>query len=96
MVSLTIEEVLGTDLHSRRGYELDAETAAGDSGAGAYDNEGRLIGVVFATGRDGDSSWITSSIEIEDFLAARDHSAAATECTAIEPPSNANESSPLP
>jgi serine protease DegS len=70
VVRLTIEEVLGTDLHSRRGYELDAETAPGDSGAGAYDNDDQLIGIVFATGRDGESSWITSSVEIEDFLAA--------------------------
>lgn len=70
VVRLRIEEVLGTDLHSRRGYELDAETAPGDSGAGAYDNENRLVGVVFATSRDGESSWITASVEIESFLAA--------------------------
>lgn len=70
VVTLAIEEILGTDRHSRRGYELAAETATGDSGAGAYDEENRLIGIVFATSQEGESSWITSSAEIDDFLTA--------------------------
>lgn len=68
VVELTIEEVLGTTRHSRRGYELAAVTGAGDSGAGAYDEDDRLIGIVFATGRDGATTWVTSSSEIADFL----------------------------
>ncbi len=76
VVSLSIEEILGTDRHSRLGYELEAATTTGDSGAGAYDDADRLIGIVFATGEDGESSWITASSEIERFLAA--HEAAIT------------------
>lgn len=68
---VTVEEVLGTESVSRIGYELAATTATGDSGAGAYDEANRLIGLVFATGSEGDSSWITSSSEVQTFL--RDH-----------------------
>jgi S1-C subfamily serine protease len=86
VVSLSIEEVLGNDLHSRLGYELKAETAPGDSGAGAYDDKDRLIGIVFATGKDGESSWVTASVEIENFLAGGDPSAGTTRCTTAEDP----------
>lgn len=68
VVELTIEDVLGAERHSRRGYELEAVTRDGDSGAGAYDEQGRLIGIVFATGQDGSTTWVTASSEIEDFL----------------------------
>lgn len=67
-VNLTIEEILGTERHARLGYELAAITGDGDSGAGAYDEENRLIGIVFATGRDGGTTWLTASGEIGDFL----------------------------
>jgi S1-C subfamily serine protease len=86
VVSLSIEEILGTDLHSRLGYELEATTAPGDSGAGAYDNEDGLIGILFATGKDGESSWVTSSVEIENFLASGDPSAGSTRCMSTEDP----------
>jgi S1-C subfamily serine protease len=69
-VNLTIEDVLGTERHGRLGYEVSALTADGDSGAGAYDAEGRLVGIVFATGRDGATSWLTASDEVEAFLAS--------------------------
>lgn len=68
-VNLSIEEVLGVDRHDRLGYKLAATTVTGDSGAGAYDLSNRLIGIVFATGSDGESTWATSSIEVERFLA---------------------------
>lgn len=66
-VNLRIEDVLGTERHSRLGYEVSALTTDGDSGAGAYDDEGGLVGIVFATGRDGATSWLTASDEIEAF-----------------------------
>jgi len=69
-VNLTIEEILGTERHARLGYELAAVTGDGDSGAGAYDAENRLIGIVFATGEDGATTWLTASSEIEDFVAS--------------------------
>lgn len=69
VVELTIEEVFGTTRHSRRGYELGATTADGDSGAGAYGVDGGLIGIVFATSDDGATTWLTASSEIEEFLA---------------------------
>lgn len=68
VVDLTIEEVRGTDRHSRMGYELDAVTDNGDSGAGVYDEEERLIGVVFATSDEGQTTWATATSEITAFL----------------------------
>jgi hypothetical protein len=82
VVMLSIEEILGTDRHSRLGYELEAATTTGDSGAGAYDANDHLIGIVFATGQDGASTWITSSAEIEDFLAAHDSDVTPIMCDA--------------
>lgn len=70
VIELTIEEVLGTERHSRSGYELAAVTGDGDSGSGVYDAEGRLVGMVFATGPDEGTTWVTAAIEIEDFLAS--------------------------
>lgn len=68
VMGITIEEVLGNEPHRRLGYEVMAATARGDSGAGAYDEHDRLIGIVFATSPDGRSTWLTGSVEIEDFL----------------------------
>lgn len=68
-VSVSIEEVLGTDRHNRVGFKLNAATSGGDSGAGAYDEDGRLIGIVFATSDDGAVTWLTGSVEIQEFLA---------------------------
>ena len=82
VATLTIEEVLGTDRHARLGYELEARTATGDSGAGAYDDQNELIGIVFATGRDGESSWVTAGAEVEAFLAAHDADVAPISCDA--------------
>ncbi len=70
VVRIEIEEVLGTARHRRLGYELDVEIATGDSGAGAYDDTGRLIGVVFARATTPGTAWITSAAEIADFLEA--------------------------
>ncbi len=67
-VSLSIEEILGSDRFTRLGYELDARTTTGDSGAGVYNTEDRLIGLVFATGKEGVSTWATASAEIAAFL----------------------------
>lgn len=82
VVSLSIEEVLGSDRHSRSGYELQAATTTGDSGAGAFDLENRLIGIVFATGRDGESTWVTSSVELGGFLTKNTRNLAPIVCDA--------------
>jgi len=68
VVDLTIEEILGTERHNRLGYELQTFTDDGDSGAGAYDEANRLIGIVFATGPNDETTWLTASSEIVDFL----------------------------
>jgi len=70
VADLTIEEVLGTDRFERGGYQLDAATRRGDSGAGMYDSRGNLIGMVFAVGEDRGTTWATSAVEIERLLEA--------------------------
>ena len=65
---ISIEEVLGETRHERLGYELDAITEMGDSGAGLYDDEERLIGMVFATSDEGTTTWATASSEIQAFF----------------------------
>lgn len=77
---LTTEAILGDERHSRVGYELGAATRTGDSGAGAYDDRGRLIGILFATEAAGDTAWVTASRELEDFLAGVDPDRAPIRC----------------
>lgn len=78
--SLNIEEVLGTERSGRRGYEIEAVTADGDSGAGVYDQEGRLLGMVFAVTAGGGSTWVTASEEIDQFVSQVDRSALRYVC----------------
>ncbi len=68
-VPVVIEEVGGLDRYQRDGYEVEAATGRGDSGAGLYEGKS-LLGVVFATAADDDqTTWVTASTEIENFLA---------------------------
>lgn len=68
-VDITIDRIGGEGGHERVGYELEATSRTGDSGAGAYDDQGRLIGIVFATSDDGTgATWITASSEVGGFL----------------------------
>lgn len=70
VIAIETDEVRGTTRSVRRGYVVDAATQPGDSGAGVYDEEGRLVGLLFgvSTG-DGRRSWVTAAEEIEAFLA---------------------------
>lgn len=80
VVDISIEEVLGTERNKRRGYKLDAATGSGDSGAGAYDAAGALIGIVFAFSEEPLVSWVTGGGEIAAFVAEADPKAAALAC----------------
>ena len=68
-VPVVIEEVGGLERYQRDGYEVEAATGRGDSGAGLYEGNS-LLGVVFATAADDDrTTWVTAGTEIENFLA---------------------------
>ncbi|HJM20575.1 MAG TPA: serine protease [Acidimicrobiales bacterium] len=68
-VPVVIEEIGGQNRYQRDGYEVDAATGRGDSGAGLYEDNS-LLGVVFATSTDEDrTTWVTSSAEITKLLA---------------------------
>lgn len=53
----------------RAGYIIDAPTQQGDSGAGIYSSDGKLVGIVFAASSESDRrSFVTSASEISNFL----------------------------
>jgi S1-C subfamily serine protease len=64
------DEVRGTARVTRDGYLLAAATKPGDSGAGVYDEQGRLTALAFAVStNDAERTWATAASEIEAFLA---------------------------
>lgn len=66
---IEMDDVRSTTRSTRRGYLVEAVTTAGDSGAGFYHLDGRLLGLLFAVSTTDDGrSWITASSEIDDFL----------------------------
>lgn len=66
---IEIDIVRSAGAAKRQGYELEAETLVGHSGAGAFDQGGRLAGIVFAVGNSAERrTWVTASDEVEAFL----------------------------
>lgn len=82
--SATIEadEVRGRSRVMRDGYRLDASTGRGDSGAGVWSTDGRLVGLVFAVSSDDrNRTWAVSGREIITFLdAAEERPAPSYRC----------------
>jgi S1-C subfamily serine protease len=66
---MEVDDVRRTARSERAGYELDAAITGGDSGAGVFDADGRLVGIVFAvpTGR-GDATFAVGAREIEPVI----------------------------
>ncbi len=52
----------------RDGIELAADVNSGDSGGPVVDADGRMIGMVFATSRVGESGWAVAANEIESAI----------------------------
>lgn len=72
--TIGIERVRADERVRRSGYQLDADVVQGDSGAGAFTPDGRLAGIVFATGEDG-TVWLSAAEEIKAvFKQAADNS----------------------
>lgn len=70
VVIVEMDDVRSPTRSTRRAYLTEAETAPGDSGAGLYDADGRLIGLLFAVSTTDEArSWVTAASEIDDFLA---------------------------
>lgn len=66
-VNIRTEVIGNLDEQSRRsGYELSLEIVGGDSGAAIVDDDGDLVGVVFARSTRRDASWATSASEVQD------------------------------
>ncbi len=69
--TIVADEVRGGARVERDGYRLDGVTDRGDSGAGVWDEDGRLVGIVFAVSASDESrTWAVSGVEIERLLQA--------------------------
>jgi len=74
-VSMEVDDVRSQTRSRRSGYELDVAIAGGDSGAGVYDADDHLVGIVFATPtqRSG-ASFAVGAAEIGAVLGSVDRS----------------------
>lgn len=69
--TIRIEEVLGTRRVERLGVELRAQLSEGDSGAGVFDFQHRLVGIVFAVNDERDGvAWAVAAAEVDSLLGA--------------------------
>ena len=68
-ITATGEDVVGGDGATRRALELNADVTRGMSGGGAFDDDGRLLGIVFAESRERPVTYAVTASEIEAFLA---------------------------
>ncbi len=69
VTTIEIDDVRLTSRSTRRGYLVEAATGPGDSGAGLYDGDGLLVGLLFAVSTDDERrSWVTAASEIDAFL----------------------------
>lgn len=69
------EDIYGEGDVERQAVELEADVTRGMSGAGAFDGEGRLLGIVFAESRGRGITYAVAASEIEAFLAGVDQAA---------------------
>ncbi len=68
-LEIRIEEERSTVRSSRFGFEIDATVELGDSGAGVFDDRGRLIGIIFGRSTTSDDrSFAVRSEEITELL----------------------------
>ena len=82
VVEIRIEEVRSTKRSSRSGYEIDHRVDLGDSGAGVFDDDGRLVGVVFGRIQgDGDRSFVVDANEIDEILYSQPDSSFVCDAT---------------
>ncbi len=71
-ITATGDDIYGEGDVERRALELGADITPGMSGGGAFDSEGRLVGIVFAESRDRPVVYAVAASEIERFLADND------------------------
>jgi len=68
-VEVRIEEVRSATRSSRFGFELDHRVMLGDSGAGVFDNRGRLVAIIYGRSQGrADASFAVRKSEIDQAL----------------------------
>lgn len=82
----TGDDIYGEGDVSRRALELNVDVVTGVSGAGVYDADGRLVGVVFAESRRRDKvAYAVTSSEVRVFVEETDATSAANTRRCREP-----------
>ena len=72
--AIEIQEVGGSERNVRDAFSLDFVSRDGDSGAGVWNDDGALLGVVFAQGIESPQrAFVTASSVIETFEANAEH-----------------------
>ncbi len=71
VLAMTVDDVRSTTRSTRSGFQLDAAIDGGDSGAGVFDGDGRLVGIVFAVPSEGsDATFAVDATEVAAVLAS--------------------------
>lgn len=70
LLRMGVDDVRSTSRSVRSGFELDVAIGGGDSGAGVFDADDRLVGIVFAVPSDG--SGATFAVDATEIRAVLD------------------------
>ena len=70
LLRVTIEDIFVEVEVERLAFEIDAATTRGDSGAPVFDDEGRVLGVIYARSRERDVSFAVRYEEIDALMSA--------------------------
>lgn len=66
-----VDDVRAATRSTRSGYEIAVDLRPGDSGAGVYDNDDKLVGIVFSAPKERDGrTFVVDDSEIEAIIAA--------------------------
>jgi len=63
-VSVTIEDIYVEDTVTRQGLEINTAVVHGDSGGPVIDNDGQLLGIIYATSRENQLAYAVAATEI--------------------------------
>lgn len=70
LLRVTIEDIFVEAEVVRRAFEIDTATTRGDSGAPVFNDDGQLLGVIYARSRERDASFAVRFEEIDALITA--------------------------
>ncbi len=76
LLRVTIEDIYVDRAVERRGFDFDGEIEPGDSGAPVLNQDGAVVGVVFARSRERAAGFATSAVEVRELIERTDDNVA--------------------